>query len=72
MRYCKGICAYVFKNVYRQNNPIGFISDVNRKYCSVCACWTVTDSILCPCCKTKMRTIPQDNGSRNKIEHFRH
>lgn len=72
MRQCKGICAYTFKAVYRQNNPIGFIGDANRRYCSVCACWTITDSILCPCCKTKMRTIPANNESRNKMIHVRY
>ena len=57
---CKGVCrrSRVVTPITRPRYECG------QKFCSICEVFFETESLRCPCCKTKLRTRPR---SRRRV-----
>ena len=49
---CKGVCIRLKSNSFAGNLRY----KIGQKWCSLCALFFHTEEIMCPCCKTRLRS----------------
>ncbi|RNJ77852.1 MAG: hypothetical protein EB829_02825 [Nitrosopumilus sp. H8] len=52
---CRGLCERI--------KPAALTSNlrykIGQKWCSLCALFFFTEEVMCPCCKTRLRSKPR-------------
>ena len=60
---CKGICE--LKKTLTMHNNLRYKQ--GQKRCVLCNCYFLTENILCPCCKTRLRRKPRNKSLWNQM-----
>ena len=55
---CKGLCSRL-----KPKSIVGNLRyKIGQKWCSLCALFFLTDEVMCPCCKTRLRSKPRSKN----------
>ncbi len=52
---CNGLCTRFKKESFSSNLRY----KIGQKWCSLCALFFFSSEIMCPCCKTRLRSKPR-------------
>ena len=52
---CKGLCIRFKPSSFAGNLRY----KIGQKWCSLCALFFITEEVMCPCCRTRLRSKPR-------------